>query len=1236
MKKIFMLFVALLYPIFSYAQGGLRITWPLERSVFQRNTSNQADFSIAGTFGYRSVFLVSHIQVKIYTLNPTTGTRINNTPVFNQQYNDGLPQGNVFTNSYNSAYGTVKTFKIDIVNFAAGWYEAEVSLLKYNDCTNNLYASAIRKVKFGIGDVYLIAGQSNASGYTYEDDKTNAVANIASPFQPDAVNILNSAFETDRSYFLNNASNFEKIKQDYGLPFNNFYKENYNEIILPFENTIGTPYYHKFDKLEPIPTTSSEAKINGSNNIYPNGQSSWAYGPMAYHLFNTGNTTPIMLFNAAIPGSHSKAWAINNDNDWVYHQFRGALQMFGHIYGLRKVLWHQGESDNGLFNEYSSTSQYQNNLQSVINKSRVDIGNSNLGWAIAKATFDGTKNPTTRIEVINAQGNLQGQTNNNAGPNTDVITSIGANGRANNYKVHFTGNALNTVGEMWKNSNIQGGSTVSGKALQNLDVVQDPNDLLHYQLKAPLGFNTYIWVKNNNGIFNAVQSGSNRVYAAPMNSDNLEIYTCYMSNATDTDLSDGLDLPLYVSQSFVVPNYIDAQQSLSTVLLNETLNSNATTTQLGINAKGVKYVISHTPNNWFTPNEFCGADGFKNLNINIAANNTGAARTCQLTITCDNGYIHNVYYTQLASTSIPLSSLSPSSATTAWGSVHYDGKNAAGNAMYVGGFNYTQGIGTHANSTITYNIPAGYTYFNGLVGRDDGADNCNCGTQKLRFYVKLNGNQAWNSGEHTPSTAAECFSINLNGATSLQLIADIEDGSAYGDWANWINPQLSNTPAACANLGVVNPPSITASPATINAGQSSTLTANCAAGTVAWATGQNTASISVSPTATTQYQARCVVGSNYSSYTLATVTVNGGGSCVSNNQVMGVWTVTGDQLITRYFHGAYWLVQKVNVNGSQYDEFVVRGSEMLQRGDVSPQSAGLISCYAWQYSAVGGLVGPSANTNPAFNPPTGYTLKTAADGTPYYTNLQENGGGTPPPPPGNCVKIKNFQYNHYVEALAGQAQVKINPANGSNSQIWKMISTDNVHFQFRSHDGRYMYSTVGPDGQPVSLTTNAAQANSQFRYDTNYGDHRFYLPANYATWDYNNQGTHGNLLLYGTTIHGYAPGRLWSLQSVSCPSGMREASSFIENNVLENEPEFLTVYPNPNEGHFKVNVYLNSAQTIKVYLSESSGKSVSLTHHKVKAGLNTIDFDNDDLPAGNYHLKVISTEKTESQKINIY
>lgn len=99
-------------------------------------------------------------------------------------------------------------------------------------------------------------------------------------------------------------------------------------------------------------------------------------------------------------------------------------------------------------------------------------------------------------------------------------------------------------------------------------------------------------------------------------------------------------------------------------------------------------------------------------------------------------------------------------------------------------------------------------------------------------------------------------------------------------------------------------------------------------------------------------------------------------STLSDGLVMGTWTVTGHQLIARYFHNSWWLVQKIN---NSPEQFIVRGSEMLNRPDVTLNSSSysnFVNCFSWQYSDYGGLMPPSDLYFPA---------------PPNYVKMSENG-----------------------------------------------------------------------------------------------------------------------------------------------------------------------------------------------------------------------------------------------------
>ena len=107
-----------------------------------------------------------------------------------------------------------------------------------------------------------------------------------------------------------------------------------------------------------------------------------------------------------------------------------------------------------------------------------------------------------------------------------------------------------------------------------------------------------------------------------------------------------------------------------------------------------------------------------------------------------------------------------------------------------------------------------------------------------------------------------------------------------------------------------NPPNISANPSTINSGGSSTLTASNCGGTVNWSNGASGNSISVSPSATTNYTATCSQsGCTSGNSNTATVTVNSGGggnACSPENiQYSGNQYETRDYVVNASNSGNY-------------------------------------------------------------------------------------------------------------------------------------------------------------------------------------------------------------------------------------------------------------------------------------------------------------------------------------------
>lgn len=107
---------------------------------------------------------------------------------------------------------------------------------------------------------------------------------------------------------------------------------------------------------------------------------------------------------------------------------------------------------------------------------------------------------------------------------------------------------------------------------------------------------------------------------------------------------------------------------------------------------------------------------------------------------------------------------------------------------------------------------------------------------------------------------------------------------------------------------------------------------------------------------------------------------------LTDGQKLGVWTITGQDLITKYFNGKFWVFQVSSYSPLQ---LVPRGRNMLLRSDVTPvNSLPLQTCFAAEDTLVNGLAYPSS-----FVTPTGWETFTIGDTTLIRQTGTGGGGG---------------------------------------------------------------------------------------------------------------------------------------------------------------------------------------------------------------------------------------------------
>jgi hypothetical protein len=128
--------------------------------------------------------------------------------------------------------------------------------------------------------------------------------------------------------------------------------------------------------------------------------------------------------------------------------FDGMMKRIGALgkHGFRALLWHQGESDAHQAPEHSITAeQYKEMMMELIRDSRRQAG-WNFPWIVAEATYHSPKDPADP-ELEQAQRSLWRSGIALEGPNTD---SLGSEYRQNHGAgVHFSDAGLKAHGTLW-------------------------------------------------------------------------------------------------------------------------------------------------------------------------------------------------------------------------------------------------------------------------------------------------------------------------------------------------------------------------------------------------------------------------------------------------------------------------------------------------------------------------------------------------------------------------------------------------------------------------------------------------------------------------------------------------------------------------------------------------------------------------------------------------------------------
>jgi Carbohydrate esterase, sialic acid-specific acetylesterase/Secretion system C-terminal sorting domain len=398
----------------------IQITYPLNRMVFQRNATNSATIAITGYYQQG----IDRVEARAVALQGGTTT--------NWQVIKNNPQGGWYSG---------------LLGLVGGWYQLEVRGM----LGTNVVATATVQ-KFGVGEVFVVAGQSNAAGQ-YNVGAVGAA--------DDRVNCVNF-FDT------NGATS------------------------LPQPNFIH---------------------VDATTPIGPHGKSSWCWGKLGDLLASRYNV-PVMFYNAAYDGTLVRNWAESADGGATLSGYanayygagqpfvfmKTALNYYASMTGTRAVLWHQGESDSQLG---TNPDAYQSYLKTIIAKSRQYFGN-NIGWMIARVSL---MNGISSSSIIAAQDQtIATTTKAYTGPNTDLVQPI----RPDN--IHFGGTGLIDLANAWNASLTQSFFDSCTPVLGNYPAITSScvNNTVNLSIQ---GATAISWSNGASGLSLALAAGSYQAVA---------------------------------------------------------------------------------------------------------------------------------------------------------------------------------------------------------------------------------------------------------------------------------------------------------------------------------------------------------------------------------------------------------------------------------------------------------------------------------------------------------------------------------------------------------------------------------------------------------------------------------------------------------------------------------------------------------------------------------------------------
>jgi hypothetical protein len=366
MKNYLCLFLTLHFTFLTLqGEAQISVSYPLENCVFQRDLNNRSHIYVAGNF---TEFL-DVVEVKLNPIQSGWGQQSDWIGIVHEPKN-GYYSGNI--------------------EWVGGWYSLEVRGRRGGQVIGSASISRV-----GIGEVFLIAGQSNGQGF-FGNGATSA--------------------------------NDQRV------------------IHVDYDGTFGP------NAPLPYPTFSH---LQSDDVISPRGHSAWYWAALGDALTSRLNV-PVLFYNVAWEGSGVKSWQQSiggtgysaydpslpfQPSGMPYANLRNVMRNYVSMTGVRAIFWVQGEADNDVG---TSQNDYYSALESLINQTRNEFSR-NISWVVSRTSYTVIAGSSSRI--IQAQNQIiQNIPNVFAGPELDRVQIPRPDG------YHFYGDGLIAAAVAWNGS----------------------------------------------------------------------------------------------------------------------------------------------------------------------------------------------------------------------------------------------------------------------------------------------------------------------------------------------------------------------------------------------------------------------------------------------------------------------------------------------------------------------------------------------------------------------------------------------------------------------------------------------------------------------------------------------------------------------------------------------------------------------------------------------------------------